>query len=156
MRVTKRTNIAMRLLMFCAARPGHLATKSEIARCCQISENHLAQVVNQLGQLGYLSTHRGRNGGFALARPAQEITVGEVFRRIEGELPLAECFRDTEPACPLQPFCRLRPTLAEAAQAFYRHLDGITLASLVSENHQMAAFFRPDADAPRRPAIVAH
>ena len=63
MRITKRTNIAVRLLMYCALHEGRLVTKSEIAQRCNISENHLAQVVNQLSQLGFLKTQRGRNGG---------------------------------------------------------------------------------------------
>ena len=56
MRITKRTNIAVRLLMYCAAHQDRLVTKSEIAEVCNISENHLAQVINQLSQLNYLST----------------------------------------------------------------------------------------------------
>ena len=46
MRLTKRTNISMRVLMYCAAHEGRLVTKSEIAECCNASENHLAQVIN--------------------------------------------------------------------------------------------------------------
>ena len=46
MRVTKRTNIAMRVLMFCAANNDRLVTKAEIAWVCNASENHLAQIIN--------------------------------------------------------------------------------------------------------------
>jgi len=53
MRITKRTNIAIRLLMYCAANPDRLVTKAEIADRCNISPNHLVQVINQLSQLGY-------------------------------------------------------------------------------------------------------
>ncbi|MDX1782316.1 MAG: Rrf2 family transcriptional regulator, partial [Thalassovita sp.] len=53
MRITKRTNIAIRILMFCSANAGRLVTKSEAASCCNASENHLAQVINQLGQRGF-------------------------------------------------------------------------------------------------------
>ena len=60
MRIAKRTNIAVRLLMYCAANTNRLVTKGEIAKCCNVSENHLAQVINQLGQLGFLHTQRGR------------------------------------------------------------------------------------------------
>ncbi len=73
MRITKRTNIAVRLLMYCAANAERLVTKAEIAECCNISENHLAQVINQLSQLGYLHTQRGRNGGMTLGRSTSEI-----------------------------------------------------------------------------------
>lgn len=143
MRITKRTNIAIRLLMYCAANENRLVTKCEIARCCNISENHLAQVINQLGQLGYLTTQRGRNGGMTLARPAEEISIGEVFRHIEGGLPLAECFADADNTCPLTKACRLRIALTDAAQAFYASLDEITLESLICDNLDLMKILQP-------------
>ena len=145
MRITKRTNIAIRLLMYCATHEGRLVTKSEIAECCNISENHLAQVINQLSQLKYLRTQRGRNGGMTLARPAEAIRIGEVFRVIEGGLPIAECFADADNSCPLVDACRLKVALADAAQAFYASLDEITLESLVCDNVDLMKIMNPVA-----------
>ena len=145
MRITKRTNIAVRLLMFCAANSDRLVTKSEIAETCNISENHLAQVINQLSQLNYLHTQRGRNGGMNLARDAASIKIGDVFRDVEGDLPIAECFADADNTCPLVAACRLRLALADAAQAFYAHLDEITLESLVCDNVDLLKILNPVA-----------
>jgi Rrf2 family transcriptional regulator, nitric oxide-sensitive transcriptional repressor len=143
MRITKRTNIAIRLLMYCAANPDRLVTKAEIAECCNISENHLAQVINQLSQLDFLSTQRGRNGGMTLARSAGDIRIGEVFRHIEGGLPIAECFADADNTCPLSEACRLKVALADAAAAFYASLDEITLDSLVCDNFDLMKLLQP-------------
>lgn len=145
MRITKRTNIAVRLLMFCAANSDRLVTKAEIAECCNISENHLAQVINQLSQLNYLHTQRGRNGGMTLARSARDIRIGDVFRDVEGGLPLAECFADADNTCPLVAACRLRVALADAAQAFYASLDEITLDALVCDNKALLQILNPVA-----------
>ncbi|SLN49502.1 RrF2 family transcriptional regulator [Ruegeria meonggei] len=145
MRITKRTNIAVRLLMYCAAHPDRLVTKAEIADACNISENHLAQVINQLSQLNYLSTLRGRNGGMTLARPADQIRIGSVFRHVEGNLPLAECFADADNTCPLTDACRLRLALQDAAEVFYASLDMITLDALVCDNHQLLQILQPVA-----------
>ena len=143
MRITKRTNIAIRLLMYCAANPDRLVTKAEIASCCNISENHLAQVINQLSQLDFLATQRGRNGGMSLARSANEIRIGDVFRHIEGGLPLAECFADADNTCPLSSACRLKVALADAAAAFYASLDNITLDSLICDNLDLMKLLQP-------------
>ncbi|MEY8800083.1 Rrf2 family transcriptional regulator [Leisingera sp. XS_AS12] len=145
MRITKRTNIAVRLLMYCAAHAERLVTKAEIAECCNISENHLAQVINQLSQLGYLSTQRGRNGGMNLARPPARIRIGDVFRDVEGNLPMVECFADADNTCPLTDACRLKTALADAAQAFYASLDDISLAALVCDNHDLLRILQPMA-----------
>ncbi len=143
MRITKRTNIAMRLLMYCAANDDRLVTKAQIAECCNISENHLAQVINQLSQLNYLKTQRGRNGGMSLARGPKEIRIGDVFRDVEGDLPIVECFADADNTCPLTKACRLRLALSDAAQAFYASLDDISLDALVCGNVDLIKLLRP-------------
>ncbi len=145
MRITKRTNIAVRLLMYCAAHPDRLVTKSEIAEVCNISENHLAQVINQLSQLNYLSTQRGRNGGMSLARSPERIRIGAVFRDVEGSLPIAECFADADNTCPLTDACRLRLALRDAAEVFYASLDDITLDALVCDNDPLLKILQPVA-----------
>ncbi|MGR3271202.1 Rrf2 family transcriptional regulator [Thalassococcus profundi] len=134
MRVTKRTDIAMRVLMYCAVHADKLVTKSEIATACNASGNHVAQIINQLAQLGFLNTRRGRHGGLSLAGPASGISVGAVFRAVEGPVPLAECFADSGNACPLSADCRLRAVLSKAAEAFYATLDPVTVEELVSGN----------------------
>ena len=141
MRITKRTNIAIRLLMFCAVNPDRLVTKAEIAERCNISETHLAQIVNRLGQMGFLRTQRGRTGGVTLARPMADISVGDVFRKLEESVPVAECFADVDNTCPLTEACRLRHALSEAVEAFYARLDEVTLDALVCGNDALFTIF---------------
>lgn len=137
MRITIRTNIAMRALMFCAVNEGRIVRKSEVAEACNISENHLAQVINQLARLGFLNTLRGRGGGIKLNHAPQEISVGQVFRSLEGSLPLAECFTKDENTCPIKDACRLKGTLSRAQEAFYAELDKVTLLDLTQDNDQL-------------------
>jgi Rrf2 family nitric oxide-sensitive transcriptional repressor len=145
MRITKRTNIAIRILMFCGVNADRLVTKAEIAERCNTSESHLAQVINRLAQLGYLHTQRGRSGGITLGRPMNEIVIGQIFRELESGVPIAECFADVDNTCPLVDACRLRLAIADAAEAFYAHLDDITLDALVCGNDELFAIFLPQA-----------
>ena len=141
MRITKRTDIAIRLLMFCAANNDRLVTKAEIAERCNTSESHLAQIINRLSQLGFLYTQRGRTGGVRLGRSMAEITVGDVFRQLEQNTPVAECFADVDNTCPLTEACRLRVALVDAVEAFYTHLDEVTLDALVCDNQALFTIF---------------
>lgn len=150
MRITKRSNIAMRVLMYCAANTGGLVTKAEIAERCNTSESHLAQVINQLAKLDYLHTQRGRLGGIALARPADQIVIGDVFRHLEEPEKSTGCFADVDNTCPLVKACRLRLALVDAVNAFFAHLDNFTLDSLVCDNPALQALFAPDACARTR------
>ena len=150
MRLTKRSNISMRVLMFCGVNEDRLVTKSEIAECCNTSENHLAQVINRLAQLGFLYTQRGRNGGMRLSRPMDKIMVGDVFRAVESTVPITECFAGSANTCPLVDACRLRDVIARATEAFYASMDAVTLADLVCENNQLDAILTLPVTCPQR------
>src|SRR6476619_1561512 len=85
MRLTTFTDFALRALMRLAGEPTRSFATSEIAAEFGISRNHLAKVVRDLADGGFIATQRGAGGGFSLARPAQSITLGEVVRALEGE-----------------------------------------------------------------------
>jgi len=134
MRLTTRTNLAMRTLMFCAVNEGRVVRKQEVAQACNASENHLAQVIHLLAQKGFLRTVRGRSGGLMLGRAPQDIRVGEVFRTFEATLPFTECMAGAENSCPLVSCCRLKCALADAVEAFYATLDKQNLRDMVQGN----------------------
>jgi len=128
MRLTLFTDFALRALMRLAGEPTRSFATNEIASEFGISRNHLAKVVRDLADGGFITTQRGAGGGFALARPPQLITLGEVVRALEARQALVECFRDDGGACVLAPRCRLKMRLAAAREAFMRELDATTLA----------------------------
>lgn len=134
MRLTMRTNLAMRSLMFCAVNQSRYVRKAEIAAYCNASENHLGLVIHKLSQAGFLHTVRGRNGGMELARPPEEICVGDVCRVFEANVPFTECFEGGDNACPIAGCCRLRGVLGKALEAFYAELDKVQLSDLTRGN----------------------
>jgi len=134
MRLTVRTNIAMRALMTCAVNPGRIVRKAEIAGVAGASEAHLGIVINQLSQTGFIETIRGRNGGIRLRFPPESISVGRVFRIFEAQTPFTECFSARDNHCPIASACKLRSSLDRALEAFYTTLDDVTLADLTCDN----------------------
>lgn len=141
MRLTTRTNLAIRTLMYCAVNRETIVRKSDIALACNASENHLGQVVRLLSQHDLLDATRGRNGGMQLARRPEEIGIGAVFRLFEADLPFAECFSPSN-TCPLVEACWLRNAIGDAVSAFYASLDRVTLADLVNGNEALAVLLR--------------
>lgn len=142
MRLTTRTNLAIRTLMFCAVNEDATVRKSDIAAACNASENHLGQVVRMLAQRGFIDAYRGRHGGMQLAMPAGDINIGAVFRLFEADMPFAECFSQHN-TCPLVGCCWLRGAIRDAVDAFYCSLDRIRLSDLVEGNtglHQLLSF----------------
>jgi Rrf2 family nitric oxide-sensitive transcriptional repressor len=134
--LTRYSDYSLRMLIFLALDPGRLATIDEIARSYRISRAHLTKVAHQLGLEGYVETVRGRGGGIRLARPADQIGVGEVVRSTEGKMDLVECFDPKSSQCPIEAACVLRPVLHEALAAFVATLDRYTLADLVARRRK--------------------
>lgn len=134
MRLTLRTNLAARVLMFCGVNGQETVRSSQIASATNASGNHLSQVIHQLQQMGYVHTRRGRGGGLTLARAPEEISMGAMFRDFEADVPFAECFDAENNSCPLTESCRLNSYIRAALEAFYRELDKVTLKDLLENN----------------------
>jgi Rrf2 family nitric oxide-sensitive transcriptional repressor len=139
MRLTTRTNLAARVLMSCAVNDSVVVRSMDIAQRTNASLNHVLQVVNTLQEHGFIETLRGRTGGVRLARPATDISIGEVFRIFEGGIAFTECFDLATNTCPLVSTCRLRGLLTRAVEAFFHEMDMVTLADLVSGNCGLSA-----------------
>lgn len=130
MRLTYFSDYAFRVLMYLAITPDRRCTIREISEAYGISRAHLMKVVNLLTREGLVTAQRGPSGGLTLARPANEIRLGDVIRKTEDDLGLVECFRP-ENTCRLTPSCVLAPALSRALQAFLAELDKQTIADLV-------------------------
>ena len=153
-RLTVYTDYSLRVLMFLAVKDGGLATIAEIAKAYGISKNHLMKVVHQLGLAGYVETVRGKGGGLRLARPTQDIVLGEVVRRTEPDMALVACFDPDDTSCTILSGCVLKGVLGEARAAFLAVLDRRTLADLVRPRAalQKVLTFKPtDRTAAKRP-----
>lgn len=129
MRLTRFSDYALRVLIYAHAADERLVTIEEMAASYRISRAHLMKVVNTLTSNGYLTAVRGRSGGLKLARPADEIRLGDVVRATEPDFALAECFA-TGNQCVLTDCCRLARVLDESLKAFLATLDKYTLASI--------------------------
>lgn len=138
MKLTAFTDYSLRVLLYLAARPERRATIAEIAQAFDVSEHHLTKVVHFLGRHGWLATVRGKGGGLGLAAAPSDIVVGRVVRATEGDARPAECFGAAPARCRIVRACRLRGVLADAVQAFYGVLDGVTLAELVEDRAALA------------------
>lgn len=137
MRLTLRTDYALRTLMYVGAKDGRPATIGEIAAVFAVSKAHLMKIVNQLARLDYLETVRGKGGGIKLGRRPEEISVGAVVRDTEDELAVMGCFSDGG-FCRLDGCCVLKRALHAATHAFLATLDRYTLADLLMPRAALA------------------
>lgn len=131
MQLTQHTDFGLRLLIVLAR--GNGVSLPAFAAEQGLSYHHVAKVAQVLVREGFATSRRGRGGGLVLARPAEDVSVGEVVRKLESGLKLADCAR-----CALRADCALSNILAEALEAFLAVLDRYTLAE--AARHGVSAF----------------
>jgi len=142
MRLTQYTDYSLRVLLYLAHKNDKIVTISELADFYKISRNHLVKVVHNLGIKGYLQTTRGKNGGLRLARPAHEIVIGDVVRKVEPDFELLECFNALTDHCVITHSCALKSLLIRARDDFLSTLDLYTVADAVKGMHKHSTEFK--------------
>lgn len=155
MRLSEYTDYTLRVLMYCARHRQRLVTISELAEQHGLSKGHLMKVVNDLARQGLIETTRGRGGGLRLSKEPETIRVGDVVRASETDFRLVECFDPRTNVCTLTPSCHLKHLFNAALQAYFRELDGATLADMVASGPPRATARRVDADGHRPVVAIA-
>ena len=103
-----------------------------IAERQDIPEAYLEQLIAALRKAQLVTSTRGAQGGYALSRPASEITVGDVLRALEGGLHLVDCVQE-EDACGKSCDCPSRILWVKIQAELDRIVDGITLQDMVDD-----------------------
>lgn len=118
---------------------GPLSLKA-IAEKQGLSEHYLEQLAAPLRRAGLVTSVRGAQGGYALARPASEITVGDIIRVLEGPIGVSDCATDdgsSPPDCAQN--CTVHGVWEKVRDAIVAVVDGISLADLVeAERNEQA------------------
>ncbi len=87
MRISAKADYAVRAVVELAAAPDEKPVKAErIANAQAIPLNFLENILGELRHAGIVRSHRGAEGGFRLAKPADQLTVADVIRAVEGPL----------------------------------------------------------------------
>ncbi|MFE0130845.1 RrF2 family transcriptional regulator [Streptomyces sp. NPDC059037] len=128
MRLTRFTDLALRVLMRLSVEEGELPTTREVAAAMDVPYTHTAKVVAKLQHMGLVEARRGRGGGLALTAAGRRASVGALVRELEGPGDVVDC--DGTTPCPLRSACRLRGALRQAQEAFFAALDPLTLSDL--------------------------
>ncbi|WP_233801135.1 Rrf2 family transcriptional regulator [Paraburkholderia sp. HP33-1] len=142
MRLTDYTDYALRVLLYLAVRGDGLSTIQDISQAYGISKNHLMKVVQQLGELGWVETVRGRNGGLRLGAQSLALTVGDVVRVTESDFALVGCLpgrQGVQRPCVITSQCQLRGALQAANLAFLAELDRYTIGEVAQPQSALAS-----------------
>lgn len=134
--LTKKGKYGIKALAALAAlQPGQLAFVGAIAEANNIPKKFLDTILGELRNAGFVQSRKGKAGGYALARPAEEIMVGHIVRVLDGPLAPIPCASRTrfEPCedCDVET-CQVRHLMLDVRNAIANILDNTSLAQLQS------------------------
>jgi Rrf2 family cysteine metabolism transcriptional repressor len=133
MAISTKGRYSVRILALMASKPrGHLFTKHEIAEAEVISPAYVQQLMMTLRAAELVNSHRGKVGGFTLAKDPSSITVSEVLRASEGPIVMAPCLGME--SCEREPGCPTKALWKRAGELLDDLFSSVTIADLVGQD----------------------
>jgi Rrf2 family protein len=137
MHLSKKAEYALRatINLGMAAEVGRATVSgAELAEVNRLPLKFVERILQELREAGIVETHRGKFGGYSLAKPASEIGIGELVRLMDGRLAPICCASENayQPcSCPDEDHCGLRMIMIDVRNAIAKILDRYTLGQVV-------------------------
>lgn len=144
------------LLLLAIAGPEQVLSIGQLARGVRASPTYMAKLLKRLAEAKLLEAHRGKGGGYSLARPAESISLRDVVSALAATepswlAPLPLCSQ-----CPLSPECPVNDALAAASNDIRRRLEAVSVGGLARRLEKTAGpqlSIRSAGKAPRWPRV---
>ena len=131
MRLSHLADYAVVLMTAAARRPaGERLSATELAADTGVPLPTTQKLMGQLAASGLLSSARGASGGFALARPAAEISLADIVEAVEGPIVMTMCADGVNHECALDAHCRVKPHMGVVGNAVRGALGAVRLTEL--------------------------
>ncbi len=134
---TRRTDYAIRALLFLAQNREGRSKALEIAKAMDIPKGFLHQVLQELQRARLVVSQPSRQGGYALARSPERISLLEIVESMEGPLDAGECALHGGP-CHWEEVCALHWVWSSAREALADQLGQATLARIADDDRALA------------------
>jgi Rrf2 family protein len=140
LKLTRKADYGLIAMRHLAGTPQEGARSAkDLAVLYSIPPEALAKILQKLVRAGLLVSQQGTNGGYALARPAQEISALEVIRAIDGPLFLTSCGSSKAGGCSQTDRCTVREPLQKVSRTIEEVLQKLTLGELAESPEQVEA-----------------
>ena len=141
MKISTKGRYALRMMIDLAQNQGDgYVSLKDIANRQEIYKKYLEQIVAILNKPDVLRTNRGYQGGYRLAKNANEYTVGDILRLTEGGLAPVSCLDNSPILCDRAEDCITLPIWKGLYKVISEYLDSITLQDIVDKNSDVSNF----------------
>ncbi len=133
MKLTRASDYAIRGVVYMAMQPaGAIVVIPEVAREMDVPVGFLARIFQSLSRTGILVSHRGKKGGYSLARKPEDVTLCDVIEAVEGDIHINACL-DGYSECDRMSFCPVRRELVEIQKELVKSLRRTNFAELAAQ-----------------------
>ncbi len=131
MLVTRQTDYAVRCVLYLAKDEDQVSSVSEVSRKMHIPKTFLAKIFQKLVRAGLVTSVRGGNGGFRLAKRPGEITLLDIMHVFQGPAAINDCAVEGR-KCRLSATCGVHPVWIEIREEVNKRLREKTIADLIA------------------------
>ncbi len=139
LRISKLTDYGTVLLAHLAARQDAVCSAAEVANATGIAVPTVSKLFKSLGRSGLVTSTRGSNGGYQLARDPREISAADIIDALEGPVSITECSA-IDSQCEHEGVCSVGGAWQKVNIAIRRALDDVTLSDLLRTNSPTPQF----------------
>ena len=133
MRLTHLADYAVVLMTSAARREaGARLSATELSEDTGVPLPTAQKLMQQLAAGGLLVGQRGAGGGYALARPVEQITLADIVEAVEGPFTMTMCADGVNHGCQLDAHCRVKPHMGIVGDKVRGALNAVSLQELVS------------------------
>ncbi len=129
MNFSKTTSYALSVLSFLADHEGEKFSAKKLNEILEIPWPYLRQLLTKLSKSGFIFSTRGRNGGFQLQKPADQILLAEIIDSVEGLNVLDTCIMGFK-KCAFNHTCAMHEVWEETRNSILKVLNNTSLAQL--------------------------
>ena len=135
MKITTKGRYSLRLMLDLAInQENDFISLRDNSKRQGVSVKYLEIIVGVLTRSGFLVSARGKNGGYRLAHPASEYTIGSILKQTEGSLAPVGCLSDDGLSCPRADDCLTLPLWRNLDHLIDGYLESVTLQDLLDKN----------------------
>ncbi len=134
MKISTKGRYAVRVMLDLALNnTGECIKVKDIAARQGISEKYLEQIISVLNKAGYVTSVRGAQGGYRIAKSPEEYSVGMILRLTEGSMAPVGCLEEGAPECERCDTCETLEVWKDLYKAINNVIDNVTIADLVKK-----------------------
>lgn len=137
MKISTKGRYAVRVMLDLALNnTGECNKVKDIAARQGISGKYLEQIISVLNKAGYVTSVRGAQGGYRIARAPEEYTVGQILRLTEGSMAPVACLEEGAPECERCDTCETLEVWKDLYRAVNQVIDSVTIADLAEKRRK--------------------